>query len=661
MTSQQGTWDAMREAKQEAKDSGYQGGVGEPVNDPDPEGTANMIQKIQREELVESGEWDAMREAKHEAKDDDYQPSKEDREATTTATAAGADAGASADAGAAGAGVVPPAATTAGDADADCDSEDTNPAEAPVPIDTIEDSPTSAPAVQETRKRPKSAPSRGVSLSELMREGYVDAGEGVFSCTYKEQTFTAELRESGVIRFEGNTFESPSAWSIFVKRKLNPGKKADDGWKSVMYAGKKLEHYKHEYLKKTYGIGTSTADDNEGNGKDKSAKNLPKVKIGLNKKAKRSKLMDYMEEPEYYHVPQLKPTTEYARNRPRREAKAKKQWTKINFASQEDEHRMIPLEHFNGVPGSGAEGAQPFQVEVSCGAEIMMDIHAHMSEKHEIIGLLGGLWDPQSKKLTVEGAFPVKELGTEDNTINVEMDPESEVKVRDQIKKDGMVCVGWYHSHPCFAAIPSVIDLKNQLSYQRLVRDESSMMEPFVAGIVSPYNPNSDGVASAFTWFYVCHQNQGQAASDGFGAELNSDCYAMSIDIEHKEANQLIASIMEKVKPLSSMYASRESRTDWDSPWFVDGAPLDQEVPQGTATADANADGAANNANVDRPEVMNKLQKMMKSLAHLLPPSWRGTIANTFLSAIKMAITATWDKTAARAQLDEIKLQNEWM
>ena len=58
-----------------------------------------------------------------------------------------------------------------------------------------------------------------------MREGYVDAGEGVFSCTYKEQTFTAELRESGVIRFEGNTFESPSAWSIFVKRKLNPGKK----------------------------------------------------------------------------------------------------------------------------------------------------------------------------------------------------------------------------------------------------------------------------------------------------------------------------------------------------------------------------------------------------------------------------------------------------
>ena len=82
--------------------------------------------------------------------------------------------------------------------------------------------------------------------------------------------------------------------------------------------------------------------------------------------------------------------------------------------------------------------------------------------------------------------------------------------------------------------------MKNQLSYQRLVRDESSMMEPFVAGIVSPYNPNSDGVASAFTWFYVCHQNQGQAASDGFGAELNSDCYAMSIDIEHKEANQLI-------------------------------------------------------------------------------------------------------------------------
>ncbi len=36
----------------------------------------------------------------------------------------------------------------------------------------------------------------------------------------------------------GKTFESPSAFSINVKRKVNPDRKADDGWKAVKYAGK---------------------------------------------------------------------------------------------------------------------------------------------------------------------------------------------------------------------------------------------------------------------------------------------------------------------------------------------------------------------------------------------------------------------------------------
>lgn len=33
-------------------------------------------------------------------------------------------------------------------------------------------------------------------------------------------------------------FESPSAFSIYLKRLVNPTRKADDGWKTVKYAGK---------------------------------------------------------------------------------------------------------------------------------------------------------------------------------------------------------------------------------------------------------------------------------------------------------------------------------------------------------------------------------------------------------------------------------------
>ena len=39
-------------------------------------------------------------------------------------------------------------------------------------------------------------------------------------------------------------FESPSAFSIYLKRLINPARKADDGWKTVKYGGKFLEHYK---------------------------------------------------------------------------------------------------------------------------------------------------------------------------------------------------------------------------------------------------------------------------------------------------------------------------------------------------------------------------------------------------------------------------------
>lgn len=33
-------------------------------------------------------------------------------------------------------------------------------------------------------------------------------------------------------------FDSPSAFSIYLKRLVNPARKADDGWKTVKYAGK---------------------------------------------------------------------------------------------------------------------------------------------------------------------------------------------------------------------------------------------------------------------------------------------------------------------------------------------------------------------------------------------------------------------------------------
>lgn len=117
-------------------------------------------------------------------------------------------------------------------------------------------------------------------------------------------------------------------------------------------------------------------------------------------------------------------------------------------------------------------------------------------------------------------------------------------------------CVGWYHSHPHFAAHPSIIDIKNQVNQQHqyrwairapltdpicpsccwscplnpsysqssqdssaqaghlCLRMASSMLagcragheELYIAAIVSPYDEQAQGDASAVTWFHVAHE-----------------------------------------------------------------------------------------------------------------------------------------------------------
>lgn len=52
------------------------------------------------------------------------------------------------------------------------------------------------------------------------------------------------------------------------------------------------------------------------------------------------------------------------------------------------------------------------------------------------------------------------------DNIDVEMDAVNEVAVRERIGEDGLVVVGWYHSHPRFEARPSVIDIKNHAQHQ---------------------------------------------------------------------------------------------------------------------------------------------------------------------------------------------------
>ena len=70
---------------------------------------------------------------------------------------------------------------------------------------------------------------------DAVAAGLMRPGPEALWITYLDQTWHGALDAAGAIAFQDQTFYSPSAWAIHCKRLANPGKKADDGWKSVRY------------------------------------------------------------------------------------------------------------------------------------------------------------------------------------------------------------------------------------------------------------------------------------------------------------------------------------------------------------------------------------------------------------------------------------------
>lgn len=80
----------------------------------------------------------------------------------------------------------------------------------------------------------------------------------------------------------------------------------------------------------------------------------------------------------------------------------------------------------------------PWSVQV----QLLMDLHAHLS-KAEIIGLLGGTWDADARRIAVSAAFPCRRAPGSLSGTSVELDPAAEVEARALIAAQGLTPVGW--------------------------------------------------------------------------------------------------------------------------------------------------------------------------------------------------------------------------
>lgn len=166
-----------------------------------------------------------------------------------------------------------------------------------------------------------------------------------------------------------------------------------------------------------------------------------------------------------------------------------------------DDTDLTTCHLYSGEPGSGKPNSQPFIVKVNTTSLLVVDFHCHCSNR-EVIGYLGGNWNAESRTITIIKAFPGRSLSySGESDKHCEMDPIYEVQIKEEVTKEGMIIVGWYHSHPLFGPTPSMCDVTNQANYQIFFRDNKNNIDPFVGLIVSTFDSELQTEESLMNWF----------------------------------------------------------------------------------------------------------------------------------------------------------------
>ena len=80
--------------------------------------------------------------------------------------------------------------------------------------------------------------------------------------------------------------------------------------------------------------------------------------------------------------------------------------------------------------------SQPFKITMTSAAELVMDFHAHLSSD-EIAGLLGVVYDAESKTLRITRAIPARQLQQENAGVEVEIDLVCIPEIAETLEKLG--------------------------------------------------------------------------------------------------------------------------------------------------------------------------------------------------------------------------------
>lgn len=198
------------------------------------------------------------------------------------------------------------------------------------------------------------------------------------------------------------------------------------------------------------------------------------------------------------------------------------------------------------------------KVIMSVEAVCIVDIHAHCVQT-EVIGLLGGRFDPVTRQLFILTAEPCRSIAATTTDLQCEMDPVSQAEAFDKISRQtigpnmGLTVIGWYHSHPTFVPNPSLRDIETQTNFQDMFAEV-----PFIALILSPYsgsiNPqNKSSLVSKYKCLMVSSSEVENSSSNGE--------YRVPVEFEVilVRREKLISSVLRKTQELMKYLTGRKT------------------------------------------------------------------------------------------------------
>lgn len=536
------------------------------------------------------------------------------------------------------------------------------------------------------RARPEAKPkevkasfvARGVTLAHLIDARLIAPGQGAVSTTYNDVVHHADVLPDGYVAWDGREFASVSAFSLAVKRKTNPGRKADDGWKCVSYMGTPLDRLKRRYeeeskagsgrgdgqvlsAKETMGPAVAAAAAREIAAKTAAAKlreeSRPKPPPRTPKPPRPPKVVK-SKPPKPPKPPRVakpakeaKPASTPTRVQPRRERRG------VNRALM-----MTALPGADGVNGDlqmvecevydeHGERAQPWRLSATSEASFLMDFHSHIC-RHEIIGFLGGTWDPRTKSLAVKRALPARRLVLgapgENANVEVELDPESVPDIVEALDRDGLRVVGWYHSHPVFDTHPSLRDVENQANYQRLFRDDEGGV-PFVGAIVGPYATRNPDLSSDVRWFHVAPR--GECVGRTESEPTNGGPFELRCDRD-ESASIDAAGLLREARGLADVFGDA-AKTKGDRGGSEPGA-VAEATDDGDTAGDAGKRRAAgegiSNESADRVDMLERwrdgttrMEKLARSLKSRLPSAWPEESRDGYVGGVLKYLRTAWN------------------